>query len=161
MVLITIVTGANLNQLITGGPHIVAKKQISAKNNTAQRWTCFEDIVEYLVYMAEDHLGSNRSLLGCLDEDHVAFPGEDWPRIWVCRYIPNYSHLIGIMIINHWVYGYTIFRHTHLPMVSGKFDHSIKDDRGNWQQWKLGNWHSQMQPMVLGLIYRTITGWFM
>ena len=27
-------------------------------------------------------------------------------------YIPNYSHLIGIMIINHWVWGYTIFRHT-------------------------------------------------
>ena len=27
-------------------------------------------------------------------------------HIWVClkiRYIPNYSHLIGIMIINHWV----------------------------------------------------------
>ena len=38
-------------------------------------------------------------------------------RIWVCLkigYIPNYSHLIGIMIINHWVWGYTIFRHTHL-----------------------------------------------
>ena len=36
--------------------------------------------------------------------------------IWVCLkigYIPNYSHLIGIMIINHWVQGYTIFRHTH------------------------------------------------
>ena len=34
---------------------------------------------------------------------------------WVCLkigYIPNYSHLIGIMIINHWVW-YTIFRHTH------------------------------------------------
>jgi len=27
-------------------------------------------------------------------------------EIWVCLkigYIPNYSHLIGIMIINHWV----------------------------------------------------------
>ena len=27
-------------------------------------------------------------------------------RIWVCLkigYIPNYSHLIGIIIINHWV----------------------------------------------------------
>ena len=27
-------------------------------------------------------------------------------KIWVCLkigYIPNYSHLIGIMIINHWV----------------------------------------------------------
>ena len=27
-------------------------------------------------------------------------------NIWVClkiRYIPNFSHLIGIMIINHWV----------------------------------------------------------
>ena len=38
--------------------------------------------------------------------------------IWVCLkigYIPNNSHLIGIMIINHWVIGYTIFRHTHLP----------------------------------------------
>ena len=40
--------------------------------------------------------------------------------IWVCLkigYIPNYSHLIGIMIINHWVSGYTIFRHTHLLNV--------------------------------------------
>ena len=36
---------------------------------------------------------------------------------WVCLkigYIPNYSHLIGIMIINHWVQGYTIFRHTQM-----------------------------------------------
>ena len=33
--------------------------------------------------------------------------------IWVCLkigYTPNYSHLVGIMIINHWVIGYTIFR---------------------------------------------------
>ena len=29
------------------------------------------------------------------------------------------SHLIGIMIINQWVYGYTIFRHTH--MMYGMF----------------------------------------
>ena len=29
-------------------------------------------------------------------------------------YTPNYSHLVGIMIINHWVYGYTIFRHTQI-----------------------------------------------
>jgi hypothetical protein len=39
--------------------------------------------------------------------------------IWVCLkigYIPNYSHLIGIMIINHWVYGYTILRHTHMKI---------------------------------------------
>ena len=52
---------------------------------------------------------------------------------WVCLkmgYIPNYSHLIGIMIINHWVYGYTIFRHTqmlifHVGRVDGfaKFSH--------------------------------------
>ena len=37
--------------------------------------------------------------------------------MWVCLkigYIPNYSHLIGIMIINHWVKGYTIFRHPHV-----------------------------------------------
>ena len=34
---------------------------------------------------------------------------------WVCLkmgYTPNYSHLVGIMIINHWVEGYTIFRQT-------------------------------------------------
>ena len=33
-------------------------------------------------------------------------PHKIWPNIWVCLkigYIPNYSHLIGIMIINHWV----------------------------------------------------------
>ena len=37
--------------------------------------------------------------------------------IWVCLkmvYTPNYSHLVGIMIINHWVWGYTSFRHTHM-----------------------------------------------
>ena len=37
--------------------------------------------------------------------------------IWVCLkigYTPNYSHLVGIMIIDHWVIGYTIFRQTHI-----------------------------------------------
>ena len=37
--------------------------------------------------------------------------------IWVCLkmgYTPNYSLLVGIMIINQWVYGYTIFRQTHM-----------------------------------------------
>ena len=29
-------------------------------------------------------------------------------------YSPWNSHLIGIMIIDQWVYGYTIFRHTHV-----------------------------------------------
>ena len=45
--------------------------------------------------------------------------------IWVCLkigYIPNYSHLIGIMIINHWALGYTIFRHTHIPSEVGAFN---------------------------------------
>ena len=59
-------------------------------------------------------------------QSHLLHPGENslaniarmliW-HIWVCLkigYIPNYSHLIGIMIINHWVWGYTIFRHTHI-----------------------------------------------
>ena len=35
--------------------------------------------------------------------------------IWVCLkigYIPNYSHLIGIMIINHWVKRGTLFSDT-------------------------------------------------
>ena len=37
--------------------------------------------------------------------------------VYVCLkmgYTPNYSHLVGIMIINHWVIGYTIFRQTHV-----------------------------------------------
>ena len=37
------------------------------------------------------------------------------PTIWVCLeigYIPNYSHLIGIMIINHWVQWGTLFSDT-------------------------------------------------
>ena len=41
-------------------------------------------------------------------------------KTWVCLkigYIPNYSHLIGIMIINHWVEGYTIFRHPHISAI--------------------------------------------
>ena len=49
--------------------------------------------------------------------------------IWVCLkigYIPNYSHLIGIMIINHWVYGYTIFRHTHMLLFMGHlYEHPL------------------------------------
>jgi hypothetical protein len=41
-------------------------------------------------------------LLGC----YMVLDGDTWVFIWVCLkigYIPNYSHLIGIMIINHWV----------------------------------------------------------
>ena len=44
-------------------------------------------------------------------------PVDEMINTWVCLkigYILNYSHLIGIMIINQWVYGYTIFRHTHM-----------------------------------------------
>ena len=46
--------------------------------------------------------------------------------IWVClkmEYTPNYSHLVGIMIINHWVWGYTIFRQTHItsPLYGPKY----------------------------------------
>ena len=64
--------------------------------------------------------------LGCLANhtrwiEVVPLPSEMFAGlvlpIWVCLkigYIPNYSHLIGIMIINHWVWGYTIFRQTHL-----------------------------------------------
>ena len=36
----------------------------------------------------------------------VVFNGILTMHIWVCLeigYTPNYSHLIGIMIINHWV----------------------------------------------------------
>ena len=35
-------------------------------------------------------------------------------------YTPNYSHLVGIMIINHWVQGYTIFRQTQVQSGSMK-----------------------------------------
>ena len=48
--------------------------------------------------------------------------------IWVCLkigYTPNYSHLIGIMIINHWVQGYTIFRQTHLTVASFSVSHGM------------------------------------
>ena len=41
-------------------------------------------------------------------------------QIWVCLkigYIPNYSHLIGIMIINHWVYGYTTFSDKPISLI--------------------------------------------
>ena len=51
-----------------------------------------------------------------------------YPFIWVCLkigYIPNYSHLIGIMIINHWVQGYTIFRQTHLTVLETKIVEKI------------------------------------
>ena len=40
-------------------------------------------------------------------------------QTWVCLkigYTSNYSHLVGIMIINQWVWGYTIFRQTHMAI---------------------------------------------
>ena len=45
--------------------------------------------------------------------------------IWVCLkigYIPNYSHLIGIMIINHWVQWGTLFSDT--PIYKPAMFHS-------------------------------------
>ena len=45
---------------------------------------------------------------------------------WLCLkmgYTPNYSHLVGKSIINHWVYGYTIFRQTHL----GNFENPLEE----------------------------------
>ena len=44
-------------------------------------------------------------------------------NIWVCLkigYIPNYSHLVGIMIINHWVIGYTTFSDTPIYKIARK-----------------------------------------
>ena len=38
--------------------------------------------------------------------------------VWKCWVYSQWnSHLIGIMIINHWVQGYTIFRHTHICSI--------------------------------------------
>ena len=57
--------------------------------------------------------------------------------MWVCLkigYIPNYSHLIEIMIINHWVYGYTIFRHTHVLGIK-KIARSFGSIGVNRWQW--------------------------
>ena len=47
--------------------------------------------------------------------DGMRYPNFRHQRNRVCLkmgYTSNYSHLVGIMIINHWVYGYTIFRQT-------------------------------------------------
>ena len=48
-------------------------------------------------------------------------------------YIPNYSHLIiiGIMIINHWVIGYTSFRQTHLMNPPS----DLKTSAEIWEIW--------------------------
>ena len=75
--------------------------------------------------------------------------------IWVCLkmgYTPNYSHLIGIMIIDHWVIGYTIFRQTHIrPSNVQEFPHrlrsSIKDE-----PWRAAPW-------ILTRSERAIVGW--
>ena len=52
-------------------------------------------------------------------------------------YTPNYSHLVGIMIINHWILGYTIFRQTQMMTInffgeceSSSLIHSSKWTRG-------------------------------
>ena len=49
----------------------------------------------------------------------VIVPGTSWDttgkNLWVCLkmgYTPNYSHLVGIMIINHWVLGFSLFSDT-------------------------------------------------
>ena len=57
-------------------------------------------------------------------------------------YTPNYSHLVGIMIINHWVQGYTIFRQTHIVQVKKRgytwlYTHNIEDYHG-WSRKILG-----------------------
>ena len=48
-------------------------------------------------------------------------------------YTPNYSHLVGIMMIKHWVIGYTIFRQTH---ISRRFPAIVWDDSGGYPMLK-------------------------
>ena len=49
----------------------------------------------------------------------VDFPAASWVCLKI-GYIPNYSHLIGIMIINHWVQGYTTFSDTPSYVLAPK-----------------------------------------
>ena len=56
------------------------------------------------------------------------------PKKWVCLkigYIPNYSHLIGIMIINHWVQWGTRHFQTHPNVRSERW---LRDGLGNLPQ---------------------------
>ena len=58
-------------------------------------------------------------------------------EIWVCLkigYTTNYSHLVGIMIINHWVEGYTIFRHTHMSSQVSLFSRCFKRSKDSFVQ---------------------------
>jgi hypothetical protein len=53
-----------------------------------------------------NHFEKHRVVSFFIDFSLMAFWSWTWKTRWVCLkigYIPNYSHLIGIMIINHWV----------------------------------------------------------
>ena len=54
--------------------------------------------------MIKLQFSQTHNLTTTVSRSYMVFPLND--SRWVClkmRYTPNYSHLIGIMIINHWV----------------------------------------------------------
>ena len=60
-------------------------------------WPCCNGVAGPAVPTARLRLPESQAVEDCFDR---------CLDIWVCLkigYIPNYSHLIGIMIINHWV----------------------------------------------------------
>ena len=68
--------------------------------------------------------------------------------MWVClkiESIPNYSHLVRIMIINHWVIGYTIFRHTHAMFYPQKLG-DRKPSTPKWRKLEANLWGLTSSP---------------
>ena len=72
-------------------------------SNTIEKRTCF-----LCFFFQVDKLSELIHIAGILRFTLVVSATGGWMIMWVCLkivYTPNDSHLIGIMIMNHWLYG--------------------------------------------------------
>ena len=81
-----------------------------------QCWTTQLEANHQLISDSELHRGRHRVQQRKMDPLRTRPPWQHLATgyVWKWGIPPNYSHLVGIMIINHWVIGYTIFRQTQL-----------------------------------------------
>ena len=92
-------------QLILGYPGINSKSTSQIAPVTCPSQRCVASGARAVVKLAQAAQGS-RFWLRSFPIAMETIQNEDSSTTWVCLkigYIPNYSHLIGIMIINHWV----------------------------------------------------------
>ena len=74
-------------------------------------WTQFHGFWNLMILMSlmhfKVHVTATRSGLSC--RDHQSLQINKFGYVWKWGIPPNYSHLVGIMIINHWVQWGTLF----------------------------------------------------